>query len=319
MSKQKRCVYYFGMNLETDPAAKHIFEAVEKTGKDLTTTNQMIDEWPVLEYKDEQDNIIHFVRTQRVIWHDLDCYLPIMKEHFEGYDFGGLITWHEGDNAPDKIFSIHSAGDPLSGNFGPANAEYMRNLMLSMEKNRVALGMDDYTVTTEATHWSSIVYSNAAAERVLEYNVPIVDIEIGSSPEAWANPDAAKVIANALFDVFNSDGKNIVHLLCAGGIHFEPSFAGAVFESWDNNAFGVSHILANQWLVGGAYEEESGLEKIENCIASIVGGIGGIAIHDKMKGTYKEQFRILGAKYNVPVFKHQQLKRPKDIAWKKQP
>jgi hypothetical protein len=72
MSKQKRCVYYFGMNLETDPAAKHIFEAVEKTGKDLTATNQMIDEWPVLEYKDEQDNIIHFVRTQRVIWHDLE-------------------------------------------------------------------------------------------------------------------------------------------------------------------------------------------------------------------------------------------------------
>lgn len=316
MGAQKKCIYYFGINLETDRAAKYIFEAVEKTGKQLTETDKKIDDYPVLEYIDEQGNKIHFVRTQRVIWHDLDFYLPIMKEQFEGYDFGGLITWHEGDNAPDKIFSIHSAGDTPSGNFGPANAEYMRNLMLSMEKNRVALGMEDYAVTTEATHWSSIVYSDADAHLVLEYGVPIVDIEIGSSPEAWQNPDAAKVIANALFDVFKNDGKNVVNLLCAGGVHFEPSFAGAVFEFWDNNTFGVSHILANQWLVGGAYEEESGLEKIEKCIAAIVGGIGGIAIHDKMKGTYKEQFRIIGAKYNVPVFKHQQLKRPNDIAWK---
>ncbi len=28
-----------------------------------------------------------------------------------------------------------------------------------------------------------------------------------------------------------------------GGVHFEPSFAEAVFTSWENEAFGVSHIV----------------------------------------------------------------------------
>jgi len=31
---------------------------------------------------------------------------------------------------------------------------------------------------------------------------------------------------------------------------------------------------------------------------------------------YKEQMRVLGKKYDIPAFKHQLLRRPKDIAWK---
>jgi len=310
----KKVVYYFGTNLDIDPVALRVFSALEQLKK-LEKTDLTIDGYEVLSYKDSKQNEFYFVRTQRVIWHDINYYLPIMKKHFSDFDFAGLVTWHEGDNAPDKIFTIHSAGDVLTGNFGPANPVYMRNLLLSLEKNRVSYNLDDYSVITEATHWSSIVYSGADAKLVCEYNVAIVDIEIGSSSECWSNAEAAKVMAESLFAVFDNDGKEIYSLLCAGGVHFDPAFAGAVFEQWGNKALGVSHIMANQWLVAGGFEKEDGLERIENCIKSIQGGIDGIAIHDKMKGSYKDQFRKIARKYNIPVFKHQQLRRPDEIAW----
>ena len=91
--------------------------------------------------------------------------------------------------------------------------------------------------------------------------------------------------------------------------------AGAVFQTWDDCAFGVSHILANQWLVSGGYEGASGEERLERCVRSIAGGIEGIAFHDNLKGVYKDRFRALGEKYGVPVFKHQALRRPEAIAW----
>ena len=311
----KKAIYYFGVNIDIDPVALRVFSSLEKLDKKLETIDLTIDGYDVLKHTDQKGNEFYFVRTDRVIWHDINFYLPIMNKHFADFDFGGLITWHEGGNAPDKIFTIHSAGDVLSGNFGPANPKYMRNLLLSLEKNRASSPLIDYSVVAEATHWSSIVYSGVKADLIHEYNVPTVDIEIGSSMECWSNSDAADVIAKSLFDVFNDDDKEIVSLLCAGGVHFDPAFAEAVFADWKNKAFGVSHIMANQWLVGGCYEEQNGLDKIENCIKSIIGGIDGIVIHDKMKGTYKDQFRAIAQKYNVVVFKHQQLRRPDDIAW----
>lgn len=311
----RKAIYYFGTDIDIDPVAPRVFSSLEKLDKKLEKTGLIIDGYDVLKHIDDKGNEFYFARTDRVIWHDINFYMPIMNEHFSDFDFGGLITWHEGGNAPDKIFTIHSAGDVLTGNFGPANPLYMRNLLLSLEKNRAESTLADYSVVTEATHWSSVVYSGVDAKMVREYNVPTVDIEIGSSMECWSNTDAADVIAKSLFDAFNDDGKEIVSLLCAGGVHFEPAFAGAVFEEWGNKAFGISHIMANQWLVGGCYEEQSGIDKIENCIKSIQGGIDGIVIHDKLKGTYKDQFRTIAQKYNVPVFKHQQLRRPDDIAW----
>ena len=99
------------------------------------------------------------------------------------------------------------------------------------------------------------------------------------------------------------------------GVHFEPSFAAAALQTWDDWGFAVSHILANQWLVTGRYENEDGPERLDACVRSIAGGIDGIAFHDNLKGVYKDRFRALGAKLGIPAFKHQTLRRPETIAW----
>lgn len=182
-------------------------------------------------------------------------------------------------------------------------------------KNRIDVGLEDFRITTKATHWSGIINKGGTPDMIPQFPVPLVDIEIGSTQISWSNYLAAKVIALALADVFNSSTKELKNLLCVGGVHFEQAFANAVLQTWDNYAFGISHIIPNHWLASGQYEGEDGQAKFKNCVESIKGGISGIAFHDNLKVVYKGQIRLLGKKYNIPVFKHKLLRRPLDIPW----
>ena len=89
-----------------------------------------------------------------------------------------------------------------------------------------------------------------------------------------------------------------------------------MYGEWDDSALGVSHILANQWLVSGGYEDESGSARLEECVRSIRGGIDAIAFHDNLKGAFKDRFRSLGEQLGIPVLKHQALRKPEQIPWK---
>jgi len=313
MERNKRAVFFF-CGEPIDPVAGRVLQASAQIHS-LEETDMIIDEEPVRKYTDPSDNSFFLVRTQKVVSHGYDRYLPVMNSYFADFDVAGIITWHAGENAPDNILTSHTTGDVDSGNFGPANPQYLRNLLLAMEKNRVKAGLDDFFVTTEATHWSGMVYGGVSAEMIARYPVPMLDIEIGSSPACWSNETAARVLAESLFSIFESDGRRVRNLLCAGGVHFERAFSGAVFQEWDDCAYGVSHILANQWLITGRYDDEGGPEKLEACVTSIHGGIEAITFHDNLKGVYKDRFRALAAEYGIPVFKHQNLRRPEEISW----
>ncbi len=314
MGDPRRAVYLFCTDLAVDWVAGGVYRQVidlfhpEDTG--LT-----IDDLPVREYHDPAGNIFTFVQTHKVVSHDYPHHLPLLQQHFAGYDQAGIITWHAGQNAPEAIFPVHTTGEVPAGCFGPAQPEYMRNLLLGLERNRLAARLEEYKVTTEATHWSGMVYHGGQPEMIPAYPVPLLDIEIGSSPVSWGDPRAAAVLARSLTAVFTGEGRQLKRLLCAGGVHFEPAFAAAVQTTWGDYAFGLSHILANQWLVAGEYEREDGQTRLEACVQSIQGGIDGIVFHDNLKGCYKDQLRALGQKLQVPVFKHQWLRQPEKIAW----
>lgn len=313
MSPGKRAVF-FGADPGIDPVAGAVFKAIWDESC-LTDTAMSVANQPVLKASDAAGDEFYFVRTAKVVCHDYDRYLPILQRYFADFDMAGLITWHEGHNAPDQIFSVHTTGDVDSRNFGPASPQYMHNLLWSLEKNRLAEGLADFKITTEGTHWSGMIYSRCPPALIPQYPVPLVDIEIGSTAASWSNQAAARVIARSLQDIFKVDGLKLKNLLCVGGVHFETGFASAVLQTWDDQAFGISHIIPNQWLVTGHYEDDMGLDKLEACIQSIQGGIAGIAFHDNLKGVYKEKLRSLGSRYNVPVVKHQALRRPREIPW----
>ncbi|MGM0396820.1 MAG: D-aminoacyl-tRNA deacylase [Bacillota bacterium] len=311
----KKAIYYLATKDGVDHVARPVFRELGKIIQ-FDKLDIEVDGKSVLRYIDEEENIFDFVQTEKVVCHDYRRYLPVMKEKLSDYHVAGLITWHEGDNAPDGILSVHTTGDVETGSFGKANPEFMHNLLVALERNRREEGLEDFFVTTEATHWSGIVYGDSTPEMIMEYSVPIMDIEIGSSEDSWNNEGAAKALAKSLLEIFNSDGLVLKNVLCAGGTHFERGFSGELFTIWEGNGYGISHIIPNQWLVTGEYENESGMKKLMDCVESIDGGIQGIAMHDGLKGVYKQQLRNLGEKLGVPVFKHQFLRKPEKIQWK---
>jgi D-tyrosyl-tRNA(Tyr) deacylase len=125
--------------------------------------------------------------------------------------------------------------------------------------------------------------------------------------KSWNNETAIKILSESLFDVFNEISQ-LKTLLCIGGVHFEEPYSNILLE----NNISIGHILANQWVVGN-YSGENGLEKINNCIKSIDGGIDGIIFHDNLKGEYKQQCRAIAEKYNVYCGKHKILRTPVEL------
>ncbi len=315
MTKGRKAVYYICDEKKWGHVSFLVWDILKEEGY-LNPAGFTFDGREVMKYADEKNNEYYFAPSDIAICRDYPRFLPDMNKHFGDFDMSGMVTWHEGTNAPERVLTIHTIGDVSSGCYGPANPLYNHNLMLSMEKIRKDIGLEDFKVVTEATHWSGVHDGTGDPELLLKYNVPMVDIEVGSEEESWSNKQACSILARSLLHVFDDDIK-LHNLLCVGGVHFDPNFAEAVHTSWNERKeyFGISHIVANQWLVSGEYEGEQGDKKLSACIKSIVGGIDGIVFHDKLKGCYKDLVRKLGEKYNVPIIKHQALRAPENISW----
>lgn len=313
MSEPKIAAFFFCADPEKDPVAPRVLRASKRL-LNLKETFMSVDGRTVLSFKNERGDLFLYVRTDEVLSDDYPRYLPALNAYFADLDFAGLVNWHEGENAPEAILTVHTTGDVPSGYFGAAHPNYTRALLLCLEEERQRLGLDRFTTTTEATHWSGAFHASPP-ELITEYAVPLVDVEIGSEPASWSDEGAAEVIARALPRIFERAGdRQPLSLLCVGGVHFESSFAAAVLGTPDDQALAVSHILPNQWIVSGGYDDtEEGLVKLKACIASIVGGVQGIAYHEKLKGTYKQQLRILADQLGVPHFKHKALRQPSEL------
>lgn len=313
----KKAVYFINTNREYGYVAYLVWDILKEEGYLAEEAGFDFDGQKVMRYQDEAGNWFYFAPTHRAICLDYEKCLPEMNEHFADFDISGMVTWHEGANALEHVLTVHSLGDLPSGVYGGAKPRLMRNLMHAIEKNRKDLGLEEFRVVTEATHWSGVYHDVGDPTLLTKFPVPMMDIEVGSEPESWNNKEAARALARSLTKIFDDDGKRVHNLLCVGGVHFEPNFAEAVFTEWgENQAFGVSHIMANQWLVSGQYENETGVERASHCIDAIEGGIEAIFFHDKMKACYKDLVRALGEKYGVPIYKHQKLRHPEELEWK---
>lgn len=311
----KKAVYYIcNAQGRQGRVSRTVWEILDEK-KRLEPSGMVFDSQEVMMYEDERSNVYYFVPTRIPLCLDYPKYLPEMNKKFADCDISGMITWHEGASAPPKVLTVHSIGDVNAGIYGPAHPAYMGSLLHALERGRSASGLEDYQTVTEATHWSGSNVEGSSPELILRYPVPMVDIEVGSDEEAWADRRACEVLADALTQVFEYDEKKVHNILCVGGIHFDPNFAQAVFTEWGNEAFGVSHIIANQWLVAGEYEAEHGLVFASAAAEAIEGGIEAIVFHDKLKGCYKDLVRALGEKFRIPVLKHQRLRHPEDIEW----
>lgn len=305
-----QAVYFFCMTTDIDPVAAHVFRVAQAI-LPLQPTPIRIDGFPVLSYEDDHGHRYLYVRLKKVLSHDYPRYLPVLRTHFADVDFAGIVNWHEGANAPSSIFCVHTTGDVPSGLFGAAHPQLTRALFLAIEAHRKEADLEHYRTLVEATHWSGIPHGSPP-DLLVNYPVPLVDIEIGSEPTSWGCQEATRVLAYSLHKVFQNQTAPLKSVLCGGGVHFEQSYTDAVFQHMDY-PLAVSHVLPNQWLVSGQYDTPAGITKLEACVATIHGGIDLIAVHDKMKATYKAAFRALGDRLGIPVVKHRRLRSPEKL------
>ena len=302
----KKAVYFFCMDSEKDEVAPLVFEKSSEILK-LSETGMEVDAYPVLEYKDGDGNIIYYVRTSTVICMDYGRYLPEIKEKFSDCDLAVMVNWHGGGNAPDKVICIHTVGDVSSGVFGKSEPVMSTNLARALERHRQVLELDDFKVTTEATHWSGVVYGGKV-EWIDEYKVPFLDVEIGSTSESYNNPAAVEVIARALIEVFGESAEYPT-ILYMGGIHFEDTITNAVLHP--THPVSLTHILPSRWLENEMYTGEAGISHLMDCINSINGGVQGIVIHEKLGREQRELAAALSERLGVPLVKRKALKAPK--------
>lgn len=307
-----KAVYFICNNRAWGHVAATVWDILEEEGYFQERTGIQFAGQEVMKCA-ENGHEFYFVPTDIALCLDYPRFLPDMNRYFSDFDMSGMVTWHEGANAPENVLTVHSLGDVNSGVYGKANPRFMRNLLRTYEENRVALGLEDYHVATEATHWSGVHDGHGDPNLLEQFPVPMVDIEVGSDLKSWNDQTACRALARTLTHVFDDDGLRVHNLLCVGGVHFEPNFAEAALKTWGDEAFGVSHIIANQWLVSGEYEGENGFERACACVDAIDGGIEAIVFHDKMKGCYKDLVRRLGQTYQVPIYKHQRLRSPETM------
>lgn len=308
MNYNKKAVYFFCTDYERDEVAPRVLDYL-KNNYFLKLSPTKFDNRNIYNYIDENNNLFTYVETDKVLSYDYDKYIPILNELFSDYDVAGVVNWHGGQKAPDKILTVHSTGDVVGGIYAPSHPLYLRNILVSMEKHRAENNLDDFKVMTEGTHWTGTI-RGGDINLIDKYEVPLFDIEIGSTLDSWSNELAVKILATSLQDVF-SDEDPIKVLLCTGGMHFEDTFSNIIIDK--NCKISVGHVLPNQWLVQGEYDKDEKYDLLKKCTSSIIGNIDGIVIHDNLKSGYKNQIKKLAEELNVPTFKHKKLRNPKDL------
>ncbi|MBM7487839.1 D-aminoacyl-tRNA deacylase [Bradyrhizobium canariense] len=230
-----------------------------------------------------------------------------MNELFEDADVIGIVNWHEGANAPNAIFAVQTTGDLATGTFSPVDPRITRGLLLAIENERIASGLQEFATYLEATHWSGVLMGDDG-HRLADLKPSAIDIEIGSSPADWTNPLAARVVARSLLRTFDCMEESVQSVLCVGGLHFELAYTRAVLESRAGVPIAASHVLPNHWLVSNRYDQEGRLVDLRACVQSIRGGIQSVVFHDKLKGSYKGVARLLAEELGVPMLSHKKLR-----------
>jgi D-tyrosyl-tRNA(Tyr) deacylase len=308
----KEILLVFCIDLEKDPVSARILRRVFRLRPFVPTAIE-IDGRPVLSHSDGKVTF-HLLRLDNVLSHAYAQYAAAINEHFSSCDAVVIVNWHEGAKAPNSIFTVQTTGDMKSGHFSRVDPQITRALFLSIEATRKSKGLDAFATWMEATHWSGVVYGAQPGEYVSTIRPSVIDVEIGSCDEDWANPLAADVMASALLDVSRHQSATPpLSLFCMGGIHFEPGFTQLIKEYGASQAVALSHILPNHWLVSEGYEDAARLPSLLACAESIAGGLDAVVYHDNLKGSLKRQAKELALRLDVPLLSHKKLRSP-DIA-----
>jgi D-tyrosyl-tRNA(Tyr) deacylase len=229
---------------------------------------------------------------------------PQLNTQFPDVDFIGLINWHEGGNAPNKIFCVHSTADVPSGTFAPSSGKILSAIIKAIESEREGFNLSDFKPLYEASHWSGIVYGRPFHELTM-IKAPVFDIEIGSSAEDWQNETAQDILVHALGKIPEWLQPDRPQALYLGGTHFEPSTTQIVMEGVD-----IAHQMPNHWLQSGEYNNPGSEAKIIACAQSCLQPVDFLIYNAGLKSAYKDNIRKAADYLGIPTISHKQMRIP---------
>lgn len=286
-----------------DPVAPHIFQQAKDYYKvsptDLKVGNRTVFHQQLGEHH------LFLAETARF---PSEIYPEIsheLNDQFAQVDMIGLVNWHAGANAPEKIFCMHSTADVPSATFGATSGKLLAATLRAIESERVIQGLTDFRTLFEASHWSGLVYGRQPSE-LLQIKAPVFDIEIGSFPDDWSNLQAQQVLVKALGRITEFCETNRPRALYIGGIHFEPSATDAVFQN-----VVIEHQLPNHWITG--YDLLGAETKIVAAAKSCLEAPELIIFNAGLKSAYKESVRKAAMILGIPSISHKQLRATTDI------
>ncbi len=303
----RHIAFIFCRNLQRDPVANHILNRLLAL-RPAEPSGDQFDGHPIHRWQCPDTGVqFAFAASVDVVSHDYGRYLPQLNNCFGTCDFVGLVNWHEGANAPDRILCLHTTGDVSSGQFGSADPVAFTGILRSFFAVTQRIGCT-YASLSEATHWSGMGFSGLA-NQITQFPVPVMDLEIGSSPASWSDPDAHTALATALLEFPLHLTPEAPAILCVGGVHFEQAFCSPL-QNGNVKAYNLAHILPNQWLQMDRYTGSEGVGNILAAASSIRGGIRAITFHDNLKGPLKESVRAAAVSLGIPAFNHKVLRDP---------
>ena len=99
----------------------------------------------------------------------------------------------------------------------------------TLARARDELGLLDYAVCLEVTHHGPT-----------EVRVPVLFVEIGSTPERWADREAARAAAEAIWEAATRPLRAVKNAVGFGGGHYAPKFTALMLE---DVGLAVGHIV----------------------------------------------------------------------------
>jgi D-tyrosyl-tRNA(Tyr) deacylase len=278
---------------------------------ETSATEAIFDGRPVRSWiRPTSGEITLLAQSQDVISHDYARYLPELNRCFGECRAVGLVNWHQGANAPDRIFCLHTTGDVPSGHFGAADPAVFTALYHALAS--AARDLPGYSALSEATHWSGTPHRQNPG-MIEEFSVPLMDIEIGSTPASWSDAAAHAAMVRALTTFPDYLGAGLPAVVAVGGTHFESAFC-APLAAGAAHGYQLSHILPNQWLNMDDYTGEEGVRRLLTAAGSVRGGVAALVFHDNLKGPLKDAVRGAAAELGIVAFNHKVLRDPVRLA-----
>lgn len=294
-------VFFFCADSALDPCAANVFRELERL-PDVFATGAKFDGLPILSARRDDGHEALFVQTNDVVSNDYARYAGQLTERFGEARLAVVVNWHEGAKAPDRVLTFHSTGDVVAGVYAPTIPSLFSGYLRALERERIRGGLETYRTLVEATHWSGIVYGGSA-KQILDVPLPIYDMEIGSSPACWSDPDACAALARTCVIGPEPSADCPVILFC-GGIHFEENVTKAVLSEQVH----AGHVLPNHWLEVGYDSGADASAKLGACVASYVEAPRLLVAHKGLASALRHQCLAFGEAAGMSGISHKQMR-----------